>query len=81
MDQLQELLESIGLTPTRYSGRGMYGEECLAVVVTGGALQTLAAIIEAAPSTKIAAKIARDLRMDNLGHDTVLYWPSTPFKA
>lgn len=80
MDQLQELLDSIGLTPTRYSGRGMYSNDCLAVVVKDNALQTLAAIIEAAPSVKIAAKIARDLRMDNLGHDTVLYWPSIPFK-
>lgn len=81
IDQLQELLESIDLTPVVYSGRGMQGGTCLAVVVQDNALQALARITEAAPSTKIAAKIARALRMDSLGHDTVLYWPDVPFKA
>lgn len=82
MNHLQELLESIGLSPMAYSGRGMYGKECLAVVLTRGTYgQVLQDLADALPDLGDLVKILRDMRMEALGHDTIAHWPEIPFNA
>jgi hypothetical protein len=69
-DQTQELINALtdaGFTPESYSGRGMYGKNCVSVknesiFDVGRALAELDSIPE--PS------------QDQLGKGIVLYWPS-----
>lgn len=61
-------LREEGLEPFSYSGKAMYGAECVAVEVAcredAGALK---AVIGVMPKT------------DNLGRNVVAYWPSLPW--
>lgn len=58
-EELCENLESMGLEPRSYSGRGMFGRECVAVVVThpGG------------------HELPKGWVWDSMGRDVVVYWP------
>jgi len=74
----------------QYSGRGMYGKQCLGIVVPGnayqaaGACMTLACtIIEASEGTGPALEILEHLQhaqMDNMGYDTVIYFPDVAWQ-
>lgn len=59
-----------------YSGRGMYGATCVAVV---GDAATFADFIQAVTEVTGGAVRARSLasicRQDSMGFDTVYYWP------
>lgn len=86
---LQALLTSgaCDLNVREYSGRAMYGAQCLAVV-GGSLLEIMAAIVEGclyeaadmAPDDRTDIEDAmRQMRTDAMGHDTVVYWPSVPY--
>lgn len=68
LKRLQEAAEEVGGRVRTYSGRFMYGEECLAI---SGADST--ACIKAATDRGI-----RGARTDTLGKDTIVYWPGVP---
>lgn len=78
---LQRLLESAEVEVIPYSGRAMYGKQCLATVASG----VLSKLVEAClyqgeymvRSDKQAIVDAmRQVRTDSLGHDTVTYFPN-----
>jgi hypothetical protein len=74
---LFESIQNAGHDPAPYSGRGMYGKECLSFVTDSDPFRGLADIIEVMnglPATEIAA-IVRGVKSDNMGLGTVLYWP------
>jgi hypothetical protein len=65
-----------------YSGRGMYGAECLGIVISGlGEAMTFTAALMAAldahgeEGENILYDLARDARQDNMGHDMIAYFP------
>lgn len=60
MNLVDAIVES-GLKPRGYSGRGMYGEECVACVVHS---------MQEADGLPLARA-----RSDGLGLNTILYWP------
>ena len=72
--QLQEVLQDLSLIPQPYSGRGMYGKQCLAVALDEG--QTL---------WHLAIAIGQQLesppepKTDTLGYGLIAYWPDIPF--
>lgn len=82
---LQLTLEELDYTTRSYSGRGMYGKECLGVEL--GALkdvgELVADLIEAAADDpNCADDVARGVRRmswDNLGLGIIVYFPSVPF--
>lgn len=82
---LQLTLEELDYTTRSYSGRGMYGKECLGVEL--GALkdvgELVADLIEAAADdpncTSSIASAARQMSWDNLGLGIIVYFPSVPF--
>jgi hypothetical protein len=85
---LQTLLEGYAadLEIREYSGRGMSGERCLAVV--GSLSQIFAAVVEGclheasdmAPDDRTDIEDAmRQMRTDAMGYDTVVYWPGVPY--
>jgi hypothetical protein len=64
-----------------YSGRFMYGAECLAIV-TENPIETIAQLIHGlmGDGDDIFAEVANllafeDVRSDSLGYSTVVYWP------
>jgi len=82
--ELQVLLEYIdGVEVRSYSGRSMYGEECLAA--TNCDLGPLvAAMVEAAGDGTIehvgeVVYALERMRTDSLGRDIIIYFPGVPF--
>ena len=88
---LQTLLEDAGVTGIRsYSGRGMSGRECLGVQlralsgigdILGPLLREI--VRDRDPDrTSDAGEVAKafeDVRTDDLGKGTIIYFPNVPF--
>lgn len=65
-----------------YSGRFMYGKECLAVTVDRGFNDhQLIALAVSQPGVDVKAitDALQDTRQDSMGLGTVLYWPNVPY--
>ena len=86
--KLQELLLAAGYAPGSYSGRGMYGAECLSVALSGSRVRAYAAAAHLARDLKRIARrgegatITRAVATascESLGQGVVFYWPSVPF--
>jgi hypothetical protein len=78
----QELLEDNGYDTRSYSGRAMYGQECLAVTVddvisSTWAIATLLAEYNAEAEEKIPEP--KGMRYDNMGRSYVIYWTRVPY--
>lgn len=69
-----------------YSGRGMYGKECIGV--TGSLGDIVSALLEGA--LKMASTMSRfekrdllddvqNMQRDSMGHDMIVYWPGIEF--
>lgn len=69
--RVQALAEMVGGRVRSYSGRGMYGEECIAVVCddAGDAVHEAGALGPPKPRT------------DSMGRGEVAYWPGIPAPA
>lgn len=64
-----------------YSGRMMFGQSCIALAIDS--TRNLAAFFVSlgANNTTLAAKLSRELRMDQLGLGEIAYWPSISVPA
>lgn len=80
-----DVLSDLDLDPFPYSGRGMLGRRCLAVRSETDAAGTLSAIVAAVLKAAATLEEAREALMpllearvqeDQLGHATVVYWPT-----
>ena len=58
---------------TNYSGRGMYGKECLGIV---GSLGELLQFVLAMESLGQDTTWVQNVRQDSMGLDSIFYWPS-----
>ena len=85
--ELIDLLEACDCEPRPYSGRGMYGKHCVAV--TCGSVNGLFADISYAmkqmgnleQQLSNLENLLRTARTDNLGRDTVVYWPDMEWEG
>lgn len=77
-----KLLEDAGLEPRSYSGRGMYGKECVGVS-TGDVIKTIVDIARESlylledgsdRDTQEVLDILEDSSTDQLGLNSILYW-------
>lgn len=59
-----------------YSGRAMFGQQCLALQIDSIRNLTAFFISLAVDDQDLAAKLSRDLRTDSLGLGEIAYWPS-----
>jgi hypothetical protein len=80
--QLVDILQSAGHEPYAYSGRGMYGKECVGVDLHCEVLNFAADVIEAMAicgeadeNGEMVAKALRNARSDSMGRGTVVYFP------
>jgi hypothetical protein len=87
-EKILQAFEDCGLDPRPYSGRGMYGKECLGIVTDENPLEiALMLVSELAtagdydtPQETLDAllELLEELRRplsDNLGRGTIVYWP------
>jgi hypothetical protein len=59
-----------------YSGRGMYGEECFALVGTVHDLLTMVNTIHELGLDIDTDLLASNVKMDNMASEFVFYWPA-----
>jgi hypothetical protein len=71
---LIDALEDAGYDPCAYSGRGMYGKECVCVKGDISGWEVAKALWYANDDNEIVD--APEPRQDQLGLGIVLYWPS-----
>lgn len=77
--QLQNIIEMAGYETRTYSGRGMYGKECLAFDTQDSVIEVAASLFETVLDTENAADFIntfRKIKTDSLGRGTVFYFPS-----
>lgn len=78
---LQEILEG-EFEVRSYSGRGMYGRECLGVDVGRGELgELLAVVVENVEEDDRyeVAQVLRGMATDSMGLGMIVYFPGVPF--
>lgn len=79
--KLVELAEYAGLDARSYSGRGMYGDECVAITCDDPLdciLDLINACVEMTNDVDEIAECIEDLRnprTDSMGLSSVVYWP------
>lgn len=81
---LQTMLEDVGADIRSYSGRGMYGKECLGVDIPRGGLgEFLASVIEGTPEDHVSdiAQAFRGMQTDQMGLGTIVYFPDVSFTS
>lgn len=86
--EFQRLIESTNdHKPVTYSGRGMNGNECVAVCTDYSALEFFADVLDAwgrsvenpQIGADVIANMMREARTDRLGRQIVIYFPGVPF--
>jgi len=58
-----------------YSGRGMYGKTCIGFTMPGDGALLLGMALMAVLDEDEATEMARMLRTDSMGRDTIFYFP------
>ncbi len=82
-NRLVELFQDAGYEPRSYSGRGMYGKECLAVSCENP-VETVLDVIWAASNIQEVERVVtalRGSRTDSLGRSEVLYFPNVEWET
>jgi len=79
----QEFVEDLGYETRSYSGRGMYGKECFAITVDSPyrAIQEIAYELglNNGGDDDEAIPAPRNVAVDNMGTQYVVYWPGVSF--
>ena len=78
------MLENAGIETRSYSGRGMYGKECLGVSIDRGGLGNfIADVLENLDTDRVEeiAEAFRHLSTDSLGLGMIAYFPGVPYNG
>lgn len=88
--QLIEAIENAGHQARSYSGRGMYGRECVGVTINDP-FELYADLLEAATDgcneeemqgvVNGIADLMRNTRTDSMGRSMIVYWPNMEWQA
>jgi len=88
---LQEAIEEAGYGTRSYSGRGMYGKECLGVCIDDNVGNIVATLVVETIFTAIDAsgesdsevydigQLLKGAKTDSLGRGTIVYFPDVPY--
>ena len=82
MHTIQKLLSQKEYEVRSYSGRGMYGQYCLATTILHSSIgEVCADLLEVAEQHELADLVSafRSLRTDNMGNGTVVYFPGIKY--
>ncbi len=81
MATLQQIIEDAGFDCRSYSGRGMYGKNCLGVVIgefnqfLSGIFDSVARSEDPQATADILSNAFRSMRQDSMGYDIIVYFP------
>ncbi len=81
--KLQQFIEECGFETRSYSGRGMFGKECLGVTIEDSLLHFVAELLDLAEEmsdVKNLATALQNARTDSMGLGTIIYFPYIPYK-
>lgn len=85
MNNAQEIFEDAGYECRSYSGRGMYGKDCLGVEVEDLGKFIGEVFYEVAGREEGICEemgdLFRSMRTDNMGEDIIVYFPDTPYSS
>ncbi len=78
--RLMEILEDAGYELRSYSGRGMYGDVCVAFTIgqytePSGVVAEIVSNVEDANERKAVANIFKSVKTDSMGMGTIVYFP------
>lgn len=79
---LEEVADDLGGTVRSYSGRAMYGRECLGIDTDSSLGEIFAAVLESVEGeddTRELQDAFRGMCSDSMGRGTIYYWPSLPY--
>lgn len=90
MHLLQQLCEDLGYDTRSYSGRSMYGKECLGIDLDSGLGSFIGDVIRGLSevdsdtlldheSAHDVAEAFDDMQTDDMGRGMIVYFPGTPF--
>jgi hypothetical protein len=71
---LKDALEQCGYEPRSYSGRGMFGKQCVSVN-----LDDIGQLFRVGQSVAKLEVTISSPRIDNMGRGVVAYWPHEPW--
>ena len=60
---------------TDYSGRGMYGNQCIGITVENTSVLLHIIVALAADEPDLAEELCDGICSDNMGRDMIFYWP------
>jgi hypothetical protein len=69
----KEIADKACLELREYSGRGMYGKECVGIDCDY-VNETLSELVAACENTSDAAHIIRTMKQDSMGLGAIIYW-------
>lgn len=80
MHPLQQIFEDAGVHTRSYSGRAMYGSQCLAIVVADwrDVLYTIVEGVDDENRDALAEAVSK-VKLDSMGREMVVYFPGIPF--
>lgn len=86
---LKELIEGIDASARSYSGRSMYGDNCIGVTTDLGPFTFSAELIETAirfygadsEELKSTISLLKKTNSDSMGMSSIYYWPSVKWEG
>lgn len=82
MDELQDACDALDISLRHgYHGRDMYGEHCIGIIGKASEQVRLASYLEAAGSGLFDLFPWQATRFDNLGLNTIAYWPTVSYTS
>jgi hypothetical protein len=79
--RLIEIIDATNHDARSYSGRGMFGKQCVGVTVDDGVFEWIAGAIEECEDVEEAAWLVRMVKTDDMGRGKILYWPRLDWPA
>lgn len=81
-ETFEEISSSYGDVRTDYSGRGMYGKNCIGIDGDGNQLKVVAKLFVELAETELASiidKLAARISSDNMGLGWIIYFPGVQY--
>lgn len=76
LDTIEEVASYHDIEVRSYSGRGMYGESCLGIVIDSSAMMRFTIDLREACLATATILADSQMRQDSMGRDSeIIYWP------
>ena len=76
VDTIEEVAWAMNVELRSYSGRSMYGDSCLAIVLDSSELMRFAIDLHKADRNTATLLADSQIRQDSMGRDSeIIYWP------